>query len=349
MRSRSPSPYPPAAIATGGLKLCAGVLAACLGLLGSAAEATAQAQPNRDTARSTVPRAALQPARPLPPGQAPPMMLAQATATTRDALPLPVTRYWVSEKYDGVRAWWDGHTLRTRQGHRIAAPDWFTAGWPRVAMDGELWAGRGRFEVSSATVQSLQPGDDAWRGLRFMVFDLPEQAGPFQARLAQLQALAGRPAAAGPTTPTWAPVPQWREASFTSLQAKLRQVHDHGAEGLMLHDDQALHVVGRSPALIKFKPLDDAEAVVIGHVPGQVLQQRHALAGDDIGDEVHDLGIVDRVFHAVGEGRLALLDGEAHVEVQALPQHLLLGSHAVMPVHLQALDEDVHVGALRHV
>ncbi|ARU04908.1 DNA ligase [Comamonas serinivorans] len=256
-------------MATGGLKLCAGVLAACLSLLGLAAEATAQAQPNRDTARSTIPRATLQPARPLPPGQAPPMMLAQATATTRDALPLPVTRYWVSEKYDGVRAWWDGHTLRTRQGHRIAAPDWFTAGWPRVAMDGELWAGRGRFEVSSATVQSLQPGDDAWRGLRFMVFDLPEQAGPFQARLAQLQALAGRPAAAGPTTPTWAPVPQWREASFTSLQAKLRQVHDHGAEGLMLHDDQALHVVGRSPALIKFKPLDDAEAVVIGHVPGQ--------------------------------------------------------------------------------
>ena len=33
--------------------------------------------------------------------------------------------YWVSEKYDGVRGYWDGHTLRTRGGETVAAPAWF--------------------------------------------------------------------------------------------------------------------------------------------------------------------------------------------------------------------------------
>ena len=46
--------------------------------------------------------------------------------------------WWVSEKYDGVRAHWDGRQLRTRGGERIAAPPWFTAGWPALPMDGEL-------------------------------------------------------------------------------------------------------------------------------------------------------------------------------------------------------------------
>jgi DNA ligase-1 len=125
-------------------------------------------------------------------------------------------------------------------------------------------------------VQSLQPDDAAWRAMRFMVFDLPAQPGPLDARLAHLRELdrlrkpsPAPPAAADQAGPFWAMAPQWREASFASLQARLRTVHARGAEGLMLHDGQALHAAGRSAALIKFKPLDDAEAVVVGHVPGK--------------------------------------------------------------------------------
>src|SRR5215207_2926369 len=44
--------------------------------------------------------------------------------------------YWVSEKFDGVRGYWDGAKLLTRGGERIAAPAWFTAGWPKTPMDG---------------------------------------------------------------------------------------------------------------------------------------------------------------------------------------------------------------------
>ncbi len=227
----------------------------------------AQAAPGVAAAPADAIAKTLKPAQRLPAGQLPPMMLAQTTATDRNALPLPITRYWVSEKYDGLRAWWDGDSLRTRQGHRIAAPAWFTAGWPPVAMDGELWAGRGRFEFASSTVQSLQPDDAAWRQLRFMVFDLPEQPLHFTQRWQAMRALQQSHTRAA--RPTWDVVPQWQIRDFAELQTQLRQRAAQGAEGLMLHEGEALHVVGRSQALIKFKPLDDAEAVVTAHLPGQ--------------------------------------------------------------------------------
>ena len=42
-----------------------------------------------------------------------------------------------------------------------------------------------------------------------------------------------------------------------------------GGEGLMLHRADALHVGGRSAALLKLKLVHDAEAVVVGHLPGR--------------------------------------------------------------------------------
>ena len=96
--------------------------------------------------------------------------------------------WWVSEKYDGVRAHWDGRQLRTRGGERIAAPAWFTAGWPALPMDGELWAGRGRFEHAQSAAAREQPDDAQWRALRYMVFDLPAHPGSFDERLAALRA-----------------------------------------------------------------------------------------------------------------------------------------------------------------
>jgi ATP-dependent DNA ligase len=60
---------------------------------------------------------------------------------------IDLSRYWVSEKYDGVRACWDGSQLLSRAGNVIHAPAWFTARWPTTPLDGELWAGRGRFET----------------------------------------------------------------------------------------------------------------------------------------------------------------------------------------------------------
>ena len=181
---------------------------------------------------------------------------------------MPLADYWVSEKYDGVRGYWDGHTLRTRGGETVATPAWFTAGWPDTPMDGELWAGRGRFSHAQSTVRQQQPDDAAWREMRFMVFDLPAHGGTFDQRLPalnQLVELLDQP---------WVQaVPQQRVASDAALQKLLLRTVRAGGEGLMLHRGASMYRAGRSDDLIKVKTHEDAEAKVVAHLPGQ---GRHA-------------------------------------------------------------------------
>ena len=203
------------------------------------------------------------PALPALAADAPALLLAQVYRPG-----LPLQDYWVSEKYDGVRGFWDGRTLRTRGGETVQAPAWFTAGWPEVPMDGELWAGRGRFSHAQSTTRQQQPGDVAWRQIRFMVFDLPGDKGTFDQRLPALSALVeslGQP---------WVQaVPQRRVANDAALQALLHRTVRAGGEGLMLHRGASLYRAGRSDDLIKVKTHEDTEARVVAHLPGK---GRHA-------------------------------------------------------------------------
>jgi DNA ligase-1 len=176
--------------------------------------------------------------------------------------------YWVSEKYDGVRGYWDGHTLRTRGGETVTAPAWFTANWPNTPMDGELWAGRGRFSHAQSTVRQQQPDDAAWREMRFMVFDLPAHGGTFDQRLPALNQLVE-----SLDQPWVQAVPQQRVASDAALQKLLLRTVRAGGEGLMLHRGASMYRAGRSDDLIKVKTHEDTEAKVVAHLPGQ---GRHA-------------------------------------------------------------------------
>lgn len=177
---------------------------------------------------------------------------------------LDPTGYLVSEKYDGVRGYWDGRQLWFRSGLPVAAPTWFTAALPTVALDGELWMARGRFEALVGAVRRSQPVDAEWRQVRFMVFERPAAEGSFAERVASLQALLearrGGPAQA---------VEQVLVANRAALKQRLDAVVAGGGEGLVLHRADAPFIIGRSPAVLKLKPLDDAEAEVIGHVEGR--------------------------------------------------------------------------------
>jgi DNA ligase 1 len=193
----------------------------------------------------------------------PPLMLAKSHRPG-----VPLTDYLVSEKYDGVRGYWDGQRLLTRGGNVIAAPAWFTAGWPATPMEGELSAGRGQFELAVSTVRQSVPVDTAWRALRFMAFDLPAamptQGGVFEARLAALQTTVAQL-----NQPWVQAVAQIRGTTEAALQRQLRSTVAAGGEGLMLHRASARYVAQRSDDLRKLKPQDDAEARVVDHVPGK--------------------------------------------------------------------------------
>ena len=182
---------------------------------------------------------------------------------------MPLADYWVSEKYDGVRGYWDGHTLRTRGGETVTAPAWFTAGWPAdTPMDGELWAGRGGFAHAQSTARQLNAGDAAWRRIRFMVFDLPQHGGTFDERIPAMAEVVERIG-----QPWVQAVPQRRIATDAALQALLLRTVRAGGEGLMLHRGASLYRSGRGDDLIKVKTHEDTEARVVAHIPGQ---GRHA-------------------------------------------------------------------------
>lgn len=193
------------------------------------------------------------------PPAAPAMLLAKVYAADID-----VTQYWVSEKFDGVRAQWDGHALRFRSGSRVPAPAWFTEDFPGVPLDGELWIARDAFDALSGTVRRLEPVDGEWRRVRYLVFELPGAAGDFSARVERMREVVARAA-----VPWLEAVEQTRIASRDDLMHRLDAVVRAGGEGLMLHRADAPYLTGRSDALLKLKPWLDAEAVVVGYVPGK--------------------------------------------------------------------------------
>lgn len=173
------------------------------------------------------------------------------------------TGWWMSEKYDGLRAWWDGQKLWSRKGNLIHAPDYFLAELPRdIVLDGELWIGHGKFEETMSIVRSETP-DDRWNGVRYMVFDAPQAKGTFEERMQFLRTTVSE----GNRFVTV--VAQERCQGVTQLLAERDRVVREGGEGLMLRQPGSAYEPGRSPTLLKVKPFDDAEATVIAHEPGK--------------------------------------------------------------------------------
>jgi len=177
--------------------------------------------------------------------------------------------FWVSEKFDGVRAVWDGQVLRFRSGRAISAPAWFVAALPHVPLDGELWIARGAFDRLSGVVRQAVPDDAAWRAVKYCVFDVLGHDGSFDERLRVLQA------AVAAASVTWVgPVAHQTVKDAQALQALLHETVRQGGEGLMLHRADALWASGRGDALYKFKPELDEEGVVGGPPSGQGALER---------------------------------------------------------------------------
>ncbi|BDQ65988.1 DNA ligase [Shewanella xiamenensis] len=171
--------------------------------------------------------------------------------------------FLVSEKLDGVRGYWDGQRLFTRQGNPILVPSWFTAEFPTIAMEGELWLGRGQFEAISGLIRQTSPKDTDWQKVRFMVFDLPTTKGSFEDRYLQMQTLiVGKSA-------YLQVIEQFSVDSVEALYDTLNTLVALGAEGLILHRRTAVYTPGRNPNVMKLKPYLDAEATVIGYVAGK--------------------------------------------------------------------------------
>ncbi len=177
---------------------------------------------------------------------------------------IKLQNYWVSEKFDGVRAYWNGVNFVSRQGNIFHAPEWFTGVLPKMALDGELWLGRGEFERLSGVVRRQSPDDFSWSGIKFMIFDLPGHTGIFDERLKRLEEVV-----ADINVPHIQLVEQFKVLNHEALMKKLDDIVSQGGEGLMLHLASSVYKNGRSDDLLKLKKHFDAEAIVINHIPGK--------------------------------------------------------------------------------
>jgi DNA ligase-1 len=187
----------------------------------------------------------------------PPVLLAHNWEPKTDP-----TGWWISEKLDGVRAYWDGAQFVSRLGNRYLAPGWFTAGLPTSKLDGELWVGRKKFQETISIVRRAK-ANELWKSVTYVVFDAPDEDGPFEARMEGLRELIK--ATNGYATL----IENTVCTSLAHMQSELARVEKLGGEGLMLRQAKSRYVSGRSTTLLKVKTFHDAEAKVVGYVAGK--------------------------------------------------------------------------------
>jgi DNA ligase-1 len=174
-----------------------------------------------------------------------------------------VKGWMMSEKLDGVRAIWDGSKLISRNGNQFFAPEWFLSQLPAgVTLDGELFIGRGQFQSTVSVVKKKSPVHSEWSQIRYCVFDAPQALGGFEDRLAFCEScLAGS---------TIASVVPHRECTGKQdMEIFFKELCADGAEGIMLRAPGSRYENRRSTSLLKYKPFESDEAVIVGSESGE--------------------------------------------------------------------------------
>jgi DNA ligase-1 len=169
----------------------------------------------------------------------------------------------MSEKLDGVRAYWTGELFLSRQGNLFHAPDWFCTGLPNEPLDGELWIDRKKFQRTVGIVRR-QDKTDLWKEVRFRVFDAPEGGTGFEERLRMIERIMRK------NHPPYALAHEHEVCTgLDHLRRELARVEALHGEGLMLRQPGSKYEAGRSLTLLKIKSFVDSEARVVGHEPGK--------------------------------------------------------------------------------
>lgn len=167
---------------------------------------------------------------------------------------------WVmSEKLDGIRAYWDGKQLISRGGHIIHAPTWFIKDYPPFEIDGELWSRRGDFENISSIVRDKIPSE-RWRKITYNIFEVPHAKGGLFERLAKVKPY---------ESAIIKIIPQIPIQSKQHLKDYLKEIESKKGEGVVVRDPHAPYIDKRTSKALKVKSFLDTECEVIGYKEGK--------------------------------------------------------------------------------
>ena len=153
--------------------------------------------------------------------------------------------WWISEKYDGIRAYWDGKQLVSRNYLPLQIPDHILQTFPSDPLDGEIWFGYGNLS-EAMKIPHKTPGVQ-WDKFHFMAFDCPAHGGVFEDRLTHLQSIV-------PGDHPYVKVVQFEQCTGrTHLQEVFDSVLKRHGEGVILRAPHSLYHPGRSKSLLKLK------------------------------------------------------------------------------------------------
>lgn len=168
-----------------------------------------------------------------------------------------VTSWYMSEKLDGVRAYWDGKKLISRSGKVFAAPDFFTKEFPKHELDGELWSKRGDFSNISSIVNQKNP-HSKWSELTYNIFEVPYVKGNLLQRLSAVK-----------ESQYIKVIKQIKVKNKKELKEFLKNVEKKGGEGVVVRDGNLPYYTGRNDNALKVKSYIDEECEVVGYNNGQ--------------------------------------------------------------------------------
>lgn len=153
-----------------------------------------------------------------------------------------VSGWLISEKHDGCRAYWDGSQMWSRGGKIIQIPAAMQAALPLgIAIDGEIHAGRGGFEIARQAVQY-----NKWvTGVMFSGFDVPNQPGSFEVRYQKLLAIMGE---TGGNVIEHSPC-----TGIDAAREIMQQIQARAGEGAVLRNPANLYRKGRTDEVLKLK------------------------------------------------------------------------------------------------
>lgn len=176
---------------------------------------------------------------------------------------IELSQYFVSEKLDGFRGYWDGKVLKSKTGYAYNPPEWFIQNLGDQPLDGELWLGRDQFSEIIPILNSTENQDD-WHKVSYMIFDMPNINKPFKGRVEYMEnhinALNLKHVKM---------IPQQRVQNKEALNKLLENVVALRGEGLMLHHEDAYYGSGRVNHLLKVKKHDEGKGIIIGYKPGK--------------------------------------------------------------------------------
>ena len=168
-----------------------------------------------------------------------------------------ITGWYMSEKLDGVRGFWDGEKLISRNGKIFKAPLFFTKDFPKTKLDGEIWSKREEFSHISSIVNTKLTKSD-WKELTYNVFEVPNAAGTLKERLDRVK-----------ESQYIRVIEQIKVKNKKHLDLFLKSVEKKGGEGVVVRDGSLGYYTGRNNKALKVKSYIDEECEVVGYNRGR--------------------------------------------------------------------------------